>query len=397
MYVELRCGFRGVVKILSILQDVFKWDFAAVPNRNSIENWVKKSGYSIYQEPSATLSKEDYAMIVDESIMIGREKMLLVLGTKSEKRVGVPVRYEDIEVLDIGIRSSWNGQQVSSVLHRAAKKTGHAPDYVISDNGSTMAKGIRDSGYKHIRDVGHSLGMFMERIYKYDEEFKSYMKELSAIRFKGILTSIAYLLPPQQRTIARFLNLTEVVEWSDKMQLAYTSLNREEQKVFSFIPKYASFIDEMKDVLQCVNGIQKEIKHNGLSSNTLSKCLSCMKKHLRCINARTVRLTEEIVNYLRIETGKVKPKATAWNASSDIIESVFGTYKQKKSSNPLHGVTGLVLLLPLLSHIKNKEKLNSFSFKSSLENVFLSDIKQWEMDKLTENLASRRKMVLKCA
>ena len=43
---------------------------------------------------------------------------------------------------------------------------GRLPDYVISDNASIMNKGIRESSLIHLRDLGHSLAMFLERQYK---------------------------------------------------------------------------------------------------------------------------------------------------------------------------------------------------------------------------------------
>ncbi|OAV64703.1 hypothetical protein Barb4_03898 [Bacteroidales bacterium Barb4] len=40
--------------ILNYLNEVFGWKPEKIPNRNSIENWVKKSGYSIYKELAHT-------------------------------------------------------------------------------------------------------------------------------------------------------------------------------------------------------------------------------------------------------------------------------------------------------------------------------------------------------
>ena len=42
---------------------------------------------------------------------------------------------------------------------------GRAPDSVISDNASIMNKGICDSTLIHLRDVGHTPTMFLERQY----------------------------------------------------------------------------------------------------------------------------------------------------------------------------------------------------------------------------------------
>ena len=42
LYVKTGCGFRGVVNIINILDKLLAWNLKDIPNRNSIENWVKK-------------------------------------------------------------------------------------------------------------------------------------------------------------------------------------------------------------------------------------------------------------------------------------------------------------------------------------------------------------------
>jgi hypothetical protein len=48
-----------------------------LPSINSIANWVQKSGYSLYKETGAEDYPEGYALIVDESMMVGSEKLFL--------------------------------------------------------------------------------------------------------------------------------------------------------------------------------------------------------------------------------------------------------------------------------------------------------------------------------
>ena len=393
----MHCGFRGVVSILSILKELLGWDFADIPSRNSIENWVKKSGLSIYKEPSASITRTDYGMIVDESMMIGSQKLLLTLGVKAEHPSN-PISHRDVEVLGMSVRPSWNGAAVCSELEEVSRRVNHPPLYVISDNAGIMNKGISKFNSVHIRDISHTLGMFMEHIYKDDDEFKSYMKELSMVKFKEIMNPIAYLLPPKQRTIARFLNLSQVVDWSDKMLRTYTRLTTEERKTFSFIPQYASFIDELRAVLSCVNSIEQEVKHKGLSHKSLKNCMNYIRRYLFTGNERMRKIAEQIVKYLTGEIKKLPSCSTSWNASSDVIESIFGVYKARKAANPLHGVTPFVLLLPLHTRICTKEGIIfPFDFKNSLESVFMSDIKDWRDDKLADNLVYKRIKTLHAA
>ncbi len=394
LYSELGCGFRGVSKALCIVSQTLGWDFPSVPCHNSIENWVKKSGLALYQEPDQPLDPTDYALITDESMMIGSEKLMLTLGVKATKTDEQPLGHQHVQVLNISVKPSWNSQHIGQHLQEGIEKMQAAPRYIISDNCSAVAKAIRDTGLPHIRDVGHTLGMFLERIYKQDPEFLAYTKQLAQVRFQHIMNPAAYLLPPSQRTIARFLNLSAVVKWSGRIMDNFHKLTPAEQQILGFVPQNASLIEELTEVLGCVNQLQKQIKHHGICQQTLLHCRELIGQQLNCLNGRTLRLVEELRGYLSTEVGKMGAGDQAWNASSDVVESLFGTYKARKSPNKLYGVTSLVLILPLQTRIASTKALD---FKVCLESVSMAQIKKWEKENLTQNLVTKRNNLLKCA
>jgi hypothetical protein len=395
LYMRTKCGLRGVVTIVSILKELLKWDLD-IPSHATIANWIIKSGLSIYKEPVFLEEEDEYAVITDESMMVGSQKMLLTLGVKAQHE-GRPLSHSDVKVLGINVRSSWNAQWICTVLKNISTRLKRLPSYVISDNASVMNKGIRDSDITHIRDISHTLGMFMERVYKKCDQFNDFMKDLSQVKFKEVMTPVAYLLPPKQRTIARFMNLSNVVDWSEKILRNYTNLTALERKTFSFIPQYASLIEELRTVLTCINSIEHEVKHNGLSLKTLKNCIKIMKPTLFIGNERMTKISEQILNHFRDEVRKLPSSKTCWNASSDIVESFFGTYKSKKSPNSLYGVTSFVLFLPLQARIGKKVKITDFDFKNGLESVFMADIEQWKKENLFENQVSKRIQKLNAA
>jgi hypothetical protein len=76
---------------------------------------------------------------------------------------------------------------------------------------------------------------------------------------------------------------------------------------------------------------------------------------------------------------------------------MFGIYKKRKSPNPLNGVTKYVLILPLLMAIDVESGTSNINFKKNLESVFLKDLKRWDEDNLTENLAIKRQKILRAS
>jgi hypothetical protein len=83
-----------------------------------------------------------------------------------------------------------------------------------------------------------------------------------------------------------------------------------------------------------------------------------------------------------------------YNASSDMIESVFGSYKFRKSPNTLHGVTPYVLILPLLTRMNVKGNGLETNVKANLENVYMRDLHQWTKEHLIENQTIKRRKKL---
>lgn len=384
-------------KTLSILKELLSWNFDCAPCYNTIENWIKKSGYSIYKEPVKEATSGNYAAIFDESMMVGSQKMLLTLGVKADKKGNEPLCHSDVAVLKMSVKSSWNKQSVAADLEELAGRIGHPPDYVVSDNGGSLTHALQKLKIIHVRDVSHTLGLLMEHAYKDEEEFTAYMKAVSLVKFQSVMKSTAYLLAPKQRTIARFLNLSQIAEWSAKMLSVYTRLLPQEQQTFAFIPQYASFIEELQDTLTCINAIQKEVKAKGLSRKTYQTSMAHIKKSLSPGNERMIRLAQSIVDYLNVEISKMPDEKISWNASSDIIESLFGVYKDRKSPNPLHGMTTFSLFLPLYTRIGSEKGVASFDFKACLERTFLSEIDEWKKTNLIENQVSKRIKILQSA
>ena len=200
----------------------------------------------------------------------------------------------------------------------------------------------------------------------------------------------AYMLPPNQRTISRFMNLSHWVEWSSKMLDKYDTLNVDEQKAFSFIPANASFIDELYYVVECIERIEHLCKHNGFSKETVCKCEKVIQAHLLHGNSRMVNLGESIKEYLRNEVMLLQTDTAPRNNYSDIIESIFGKFKDSKSPNKLNGITTNILFLPIYTKLKNREQANRFDFKGALEDIRIGDIDDWAKKNLTQNLVQLR-------
>ena len=106
-------------------------------------------------------------------------------------------------------------------------------------------------------------------------------------------------------------------------------------------------------------------------------------------------LLGKITTYLNREKDKLPDEKTIWNASSDVIESLFGKFKDRNATNTLHGVTPLVLSLCIYTHFDMDLAKMQPEIKQALEGVSMADLKTWKADNLIENQVVRRRKILK--
>ena len=207
-------------------------------SNTTIGYWTQELGLSVYKESCSLFKDKRYALIVDESMMIGSEKLLLTLAMPAIN-AGSAITEKDITIVDISIAKSWNGTSIKNVLEKVADKIGHKPEYVISDNGFTVCKAVRDAGYAHHSDISHTLGMFLERVYEKEADFQELSNNVQLARFKYNMQDVAYVQPPSQRSIARFMNMSKWIDWISRMQYLYHTLRDDIKSIYAFIPHNA--------------------------------------------------------------------------------------------------------------------------------------------------------------
>ena len=159
---------------------------------------------------------QKYGVIIDESIMINKEKLLLVLGFKA-KHEGRPLDHKAVSVLDMRVGACFKRDDVKSSLDAVVKSVGTPPEYGVSDGAHNLVGGFKDAGICHHLDISHTLGNCMKHVYGKDPEFVLLTDKLGKIRLQYHLTDKAWLLPPNMRSIARFMNLRGWVDWAQKL------------------------------------------------------------------------------------------------------------------------------------------------------------------------------------
>lgn len=392
IYVRTGCGLRTVISIIGIFEEVMGETFGKLPCYNSVANWVRKLGLSVYEEDAPQGCK--YAHIIDESIMVNKEKLLLVLGIPAEHE-GKPLSHEDITVLDMHVGECFRRGDVKDAIDKACEKTGSQAEYGISDGAHNLVGGFKDAGISHHLDISHTLGNCMKHVYGKDPEFMALTEKLGKIRLQYHLTDKAWLLPPNMRAMARFMNLRVWVEWAQKMLGCINSLDEDLKEAYGFLLQYRTLIEELKVCVDSVTYLETLCKQEGYGLRTNALCQNHIIRNLiGNANNRRACVGIRMLDYFKTQTVALGGDRQIHHISSDIIESDFGILKAKVSPNKLNGFTPMVLILPLYPKITVYSDAEKQNFKVRLANVKLKDIDLWAKENLSPNRVALRSKTL---
>jgi hypothetical protein len=347
--------------------------------------WVKKIGYCQLQLPKE--KADDWIIIADESIGIGQEKVLVILGIRRSKiDFTRPLKLQDMAAILVKSKESWTGDDIARELENVKQKLGTVI-YSVTDAGSTLKSGLKKANINHVYDITHAIAIALEKLYKNDDEFKDYTSRAGQMRYKLCCSKNAHLIPPNQRSKARFLNIDTVANWGTKalQALDRNDISQQERDQLQWVKEREPFITEMAELMSIVEEISITLKNEGLSKGTKSRCSSILRK---CKGGKLKLFKQYMLDYLKENIKQVSKRAEKILCCSDIIETTFGKYKNELSKNPMSGITDLVLIIPAFTSGLSADEVNA-----AIDNCSVKDIRKWKNDNLCNSLLSRRKAV----
>lgn len=359
------------------------------PSHATVLLWVKK--YGLYQLSKNRQKSDDWVVILDESVQFGQNKLLLVYGIKhSDIDFSRALNFSDLTPLVIMSKSSWTGDAIAEQLELIEAEIGKIK-YAVADQGNSIKKALKTKGIYHVYDITHGISLIVEHIYKCDPEFKEYTKRMAHLRGTQALGKMSHVLPPAQRSNARFMNLRPVSDWGitvlKVLENASDTLKAEKENL-NWVKGHREIIMELALLNQMINCIQLLLKTKGLSTDTLSQCWGVLQQaNTPRLHLFTKRLSEYLYNTL---SDRPMKDLNCLLCSSDIIESAFGKYKYYIHTNPMVGITNLSLTLAAFTG-----KLTLQEMKETFQSTKVDHVKNWTEKNIGETTLSKRLAVFK--
>ncbi len=379
---ETSMSFRSLSKGFKIIKESMDL-FCNSPTHTTLLNWIHKIGY--YKLNKIKEKANDWIIILDESIQLGQDKILVIFGIRQcNIDFTRPLKFTDLVPLREISKINWNGEIIRDVIENLREEIGDIL-YAVGDHGSDLKKGLRLLKIRHVYDITHRIALTLEKIFKENKAYTEITAIMTEMRKKLAQTKISYMMPPKQRKKSRYQNIKIVSDWCLKalhFMENETEKTDEIEKNFSWLYSYKDFIGELSGINDVICEVEKIVKHNGLSCETINQCSIFLNK-LVTDSGKIIK--NELEKYFK-ETTELIPDSKKILITSDIIESAFGKYKNYVSCNPMAGITNLVLSIAAFTSTLEENEI-----KMALESTTMEDIKKWSNEFIGKTLLQKRR------
>jgi hypothetical protein len=340
----------------------------------------------------------------------------VILGVRLSvlRSKGYSPDHHDVQVLSVAVLTRCNGETVAAHLGTLSKRLG-VPVQVVSDHGSDVLAGIRLFRRKqqdhHQRvvetyDITHGLAILLKNQLEPDERWASFVTACQSTRQQLQQTAGSFLKPPAWRSKARFLNLESHLKWANEMLVLLQGadvatlaeqLGRGVAETGKWLEEKLGWLREDAREVRAWSYFQKvvkvaeeEIKEAGLSRTSWRRAKDRLEGESQPVGAEKA-FRGRVLSFVREEGAKV-PARQKYLGSTDVLESLFGKYKDLAAQAPCREITANVLMIPLLV-----TSLTADLLRQALETVRAQDVEEWLDEHLGPSPQKKKRAVLTAA
>lgn len=382
--------------MFSVIQSVFSIPSFPTPVFSTVRDWLLKLGLFNLKQ---TYEAGEWVWIIDCSIQMGAMKCILVLGVRLEalqKRGDFVLSHSDVKPIVLRTVESCPGEVIKEVLEVANKKTQGAVA-IVSDEGSEMKRGVRlfqegqVEGQKtiHLHDITHKVDLVLKKELEQDCEWKKFTQQMTNSTQQLKLSSSSHLIPPKQRQKKRMRNEIEVIKWGLGIAdyLESGKANEWEKSKLSWVFDYRSSLDAWSEMAILFDMSTKEIRDHGYRQGAVN--ILRERGFAVASYERNRSFLSKILKKIEEEEIKV-PIGCCFPGCSEVIESVFGKFKQLEKNHASGGLTSLILSLPAIVG-----DITMGMVKDAMEKISIEEVNKWVQDNLGRTFWSHRRTDLR--
>jgi hypothetical protein len=367
------------------------------PVFSTVRDWLLKLG--LFNLELTHYEEGRWVVILDSSIQMGAMKCLFGVAFKLETILGrenFVLSHCDVKPVILKTIESCRGEVVKEALNEAQRKLKNIA-LIISDEGSELKRGVRlfqeeqREGQKpvHLHDVTHKLDLILKKELKNDPIWKKITKQMNNSIQQLKLSASSHLIPPKQRQKNRMRSEVDLIEWG-RNTCAYLESGKAtklEMEKLSWVFKYRSNFNAYDRMAILFDMTTKEVREHGYQRETVN--ILKKKGEMVAKDRKSRAFFSKILKTIEEETQKITGDSIL-PGCTEIIESIFGKFKQLEKNHAAGGITSLVLSLPAFIGNISEEIV-----KKAMETITIDHIKGWVEVNLGDTFCAQRRRSFK--
>jgi hypothetical protein len=366
-----------------------------VPDWTTSRLWLMRLG--LFQLCQPLRQADDWVWLVDHSVQIGQQRCLAVLGGRLSELPCGPLQRADLQLLHLKVMHAPNMHSNYQELRQVLARTG-PPRAILSDHGADLRGALRllrqDLGPARVLDVydiKHRAALALKERLEEQPRWAEFLSAVGRARNAAKQTEWAFLLPPVLRTKSRYLNLGELVRWSERTcwLLEHQPAALWEHGTVERLQEKLGWLLGFRRDLECWRGwyqvaarAEQAVRNRGLYRDADQDVRVRLEPVVR--DAGGKQLASELVAFVGeqcqgVRSGECVP------GSTEVLESCFGTLKTLEKDQSRSGFTGLVLGLGALLGQVTKEVVHR-----ALNSTPIKAVRRWYQENIGESLQSKR-------
>lgn len=393
-------SLRGTCIGLDWMQEMdVEWGFDfPVPHFTTVRWWLLRLGYHKLHRPKEQAS--DWVWIIDHSNQIGQEKCLVILGVRVSQLPPpgeeYPLSLAQMEPIELDPVTVSDKEVVYRQLEANVAKTG-IPRAIIDDHGGDLAGGVELFRQAHpktieIYDISHKAACLLKARLEGDEQWKAFAAKAGQTKCNIQQTEWAFLVPPSQRSKARYMNLGPLIGWGVKtlaildnpppQVLQHGTKERLEEKL-GWLRQFREPLAIWSEMEQTIDVAVDFVRTQGLyrgAAKDLRKRLGKL-----CLGQSARQLGDDLTKFVAGQARSVR-RGERLPACSEVIETCFGKFKSLERDQAKGGFTSLLLALAACVAERTQGVVHD-----ALQKTRTRDVIEWIKRKLGATVGSKRR------
>jgi hypothetical protein len=340
--------------------------------------WNCRNGVAILQEPKKSAG---WIWLIDHSVQLGKMCVLVVLGIQKDK---VPrnrsLQRSDMTVLAVSPAPSRRKEEVQKQLQAVAYEFGH-PFATICDGASELREAVAtlkneefsgiclyDTRHRIAARLKFTLATF-ERWIEFEGKVGSSIAQLQQ-------TELDHLMPPARKQKCRFMNLHRIVGWSTDILIRLGASNcpvRLTEKL-AWVEEFKTEITEWSQACEMIDRTLKQANETGVWDGA-SEALRLDLFQLPASSPWVENMRADLIAIVANNESQLKALGIpelVLPASTEILESAFGSFKAVQRTHCRGTFTSLLATLPTLFDDCTPEKI-----RERFQRVGCRELRAW--------------------